>query len=92
MHPPQATKRVAGGPSIRQGRRSAPSRNPFAQEYEKRGACKGEKDESHESLKKWTNEEHKNRKTRLGPLERKLGQIGLLLPGGLAGSHGFVRL
>ena len=34
------------------GRRSARKAQPLAQEYEKRGNCKGEKDESQEVLKK----------------------------------------
>ena len=41
------------------------------------GGCKSEKDEKDESqevLKKWTDEEHTNRKTLLGQLERKLGE------------------
>ena len=55
------------------GRRSARKAQPLAQEYEKRGSCKREKDESQEVLKKWTDEEHTNRKTLLVQLERKLG-------------------
>ena len=73
VHPPRAAKRVAGRPGIHQGRRSARKAQPLAQEYEKRGSCKGEKDESQEVLKKWTDEEHTNRKTLLVQLERKLG-------------------
>lgn len=34
------------------GRRSARNAQPLTQEYEKRGDCKGEKDESQEVLKK----------------------------------------
>ena len=34
------------------GRRSARKAQPLTQEYEKRGDCKGEKDESQEVLKK----------------------------------------
>ena len=37
---------------IHQGRGSARKAQPLAQEYEKRGSCKGEKDESQEVLKK----------------------------------------
>jgi hypothetical protein len=73
VHPPRAAKRVAGRPGIHQGRRSARKAQPLAQEYEKRGSYKGEKDESQEVLKKWTDEEHTNRKTLLVQLERKLG-------------------
>ena len=59
--------------SIHQERQSARKAQPLAQEYEKRGSCKGEKDESQEVLKKWIDEEHTNRKTLLVQLERKLG-------------------
>jgi hypothetical protein len=73
VHPPRAAKRVAGRPGIHQERQSARKAQPLAQEYEKRGSCKGEKDETQEVLKKWIDEEHTNRKTLLVQLERKLG-------------------
>jgi hypothetical protein len=57
------------------GGRVPARRNPsLTQEHEKRGGCKGEKDENQEVLKKWTDEEHKNRKTLLVQSERKLGE------------------
>jgi hypothetical protein len=59
-HPPRAAKR----PLV------ATPRSGVREE----GGCKGEKDESQEVLKKWTDEEHTNRKTLLGQLERKLGE------------------